>query len=222
MKTIDKWFTGFIQILIIASAVSFAFETLPDLTSKQRMILEVFEVVIVIIFTFEYVVRIYQKGFKFIFSFYGIIDLIAILPFYISTGIDLRSIRIFRLLRLFRLLKFVRYIKAIDHFKTAFKSMKEEFIVFFTVTMFLMYLSGVGIYYFENAAQPENIGSIFDGIWWAIITLTTVGYGDVYPITVGGKIFTFIILLLSLGIVAVPTGLVASSLSKLRDENNLN
>lgn len=79
-----------------------------------------------------------------------------------------------------------------------------------------MYVSGVGIYYFENAAQPEVVKSVFDGLWWAIITLTTVGYGDVYPITAGGKVFTFIILLIGLGIVAVPTGLLASALSKLK------
>lgn len=130
----------------------------------------------------------------------------------------MRSIRIFRLLRLFRILKIARYNAAITHFATAFKSIKEEMVVFFTVTIFLLYVSGVGIYYFENAAQPEVVKSVFDGLWWAIITLTTVGYGDVYPITAGGKVFTFIILLIGLGIVAVPTGLLASALSKVKTD----
>ena len=77
-----------------------------------------------------------------------------------------------------------------------------------------IYLSSVGIYFFENEAQPENFKSIFHSIWWAIATLTTVGYGDVYPITIGGKIFSSIIILIGIGIVAIPTGLIASSINK--------
>lgn len=211
-------FDLFIQLLIVISMVSFTFETLPNLEEGEKKVLQVLELIIVIIFSVEYILRLYvsKKKLKFIFSFYGLIDLFAILPFYVSTGIDLRSIRIFRLLRLFRILKIARYNAAINHFATAFKSIKEEMVVFFTVTIFLLYVSGVGIYYFENAAQPEVVKSVFDGLWWAIITLTTVGYGDVYPITAGGKVFTFIILLIGLGIVAVPTGLLASALSKLK------
>ncbi len=80
----------------------------------------------------------------------------------------------------------------------------------------MLYLSAVGIYHFEHAAQPEVFSSIFDCLWWAVATLTTVGYGDIYPITVGGRLFTFIILILGLGLVAVPTGIVASSLSSIK------
>ena len=81
----------------------------------------------------------------------------------------------------------------------------------------LIYFAAVGIYYFENEAQPEHFSSIFESLWWSIITLTTVGYGDVYPITVGGRIFTFFILLIGLGIVAIPTGIISSSLTKAVD-----
>ena len=81
----------------------------------------------------------------------------------------------------------------------------------------LLYLAGVGIYYFENTAQPEVYTSVFQSLWWAIATLTTVGYGDIYPITTGGKIFTTVILFIGLGIVAVPAGLVATALSEARD-----
>ena len=80
----------------------------------------------------------------------------------------------------------------------------------------MFYLSGVGIYYFENEAQPEAFSSIFHSLWWSVITLTTVGYGDIYPITAGGKIFTFFILIIGLGIVSIPAGLIASALSKAR------
>ncbi len=82
----------------------------------------------------------------------------------------------------------------------------------------MLYLSAVGIYYFEHQAQPEQFKSVFHGLWWALATLTTVGYGDVYPITVGGKLFTFLILMIGLGVVAIPTGLVASALSQARNE----
>ena len=133
---------------------------------------------------------------------------------------DLRSLRALRFLRLFRILKLVRYNRAMNHFTRAISTAKEEILLFVFVTLILIYFSAVGIYYFENKAQPEHYSSIFDSLWWAIITLTTIGYGDVYPITVGGKVFTFFILLIGLGIVAIPTGIISSALTKSIDEKN--
>jgi voltage-gated potassium channel len=124
------------------------------------------------------------------------------------------------MLRLFRILKLARYSKAMRRFHRAFVITKEEIVLFLMSTCILLYIAGMGIYYFENEAQPENYRSMFDGLWWAVATLTTVGYGDIYPITVGGKIFTFIILILGLGIIAVPTGMVASPLAKARKEED--
>jgi voltage-gated potassium channel len=83
-----------------------------------------------------------------------------------------------------------------------------------------LYLSAVGIYYFENEAQPEQFKSVFHSLWWAVATLTTVGYGDIFPITAGGRVFTFFVLMVGLGVVAVPAGLVASALSKARSEED--
>ncbi|GAB4332898.1 MAG: ion transporter [Calditrichia bacterium] len=219
-----KFFDIFIQSLIIISLISFSIETLPNLSSLIRDILWKVEVFCVIVFTIEYLLRlgIVDSKIKFIFSFYGLIDLLAILPFYLSTGIDLRSIRVFRLLRLFRVFKLFRYSKAINRFKLAFQSIKEELIVFLIATSFLLYLSSVGIYYFEHDAQPEQFSSVFHCMWWAVATLTTVGYGDVYPVTTGGKVFTFIILMVGLGIVAVPAGLIASALTKVLSEEKIN
>jgi voltage-gated potassium channel len=184
-----------------------------------RQLLKHFEIVSIIIFTIEYVLRIWvaDKKIKFLFSFHGLIDLLAVLPFYLSFGIDLRSIRIFRLLRLFRIFKMIRFNLAIQNLSKAFKSIKEELVLFFILSSFLLYLSAIGIYYFENSAQPETFKSVFHSLWWAIATFTTVGYGDIYPITAGGKIFTSIMLLIGLGIVAVPTGLIASALTKTKN-----
>jgi voltage-gated potassium channel len=106
------------------------------------------------------------------------------------------------------------------HFAQAMMVAKEQIILFMIITLMLIYFSAVGIYYFENEAQPEHFSSIFDSLWWSIVTLTTVGYGDVYPITVGGRIFTFFILLIGLGIVAIPTGIISASLTKAIEPNS--
>ncbi|MDP1558211.1 MAG: ion transporter [Nitrosomonas sp.] len=209
-----------IQLLIVISIITFSIETLPNLSSETIGLLSNIETVIVSIFTLEYLARVYVADRKrdYVFSFYGIVDLIAIVPFYLSVGLDLRSLRILRMLRLFRLFKLVRYNTAMRRLSRAFYIAKEEVVLFGVVTIMLLYLSAVGIYYFENEAQPEQFKSIFHSFWWAVATLTTVGYGDVYPITVGGRIFTFLMLMIGLGIVAVPAGLLASALSKARSE----
>ena len=208
-----------IQLLIVFSLVTFSIETLPSLSAGTQRFLWWAEVATVAIFTVEYLLRIAvaDRKLSFIFSFYGLVDLLAILPFYVASGLDLRAVRIVRLLRLFRAIKMVRYSRAIQRFRVAFKMVREELVLFFTATAMLLYFAAVGIYYFEHEAQPQAFASVFDSLWWAVATLTTVGYGDVYPVTVGGKVFTFLILMAGLGIVAVPTGLLASALSKARD-----
>jgi voltage-gated potassium channel len=218
----SKYFAFFIQFLIVLSVITFSIETLPDLKTQTIVILNSIEAFCVIIFTFEYVARIYVADSKpkFIFSFFGIIDFLAILPFYLSFGIDLRSLRLLRMFRLFRLFKMMRYNKAIKHFAEAMVMAKEQIILFMLITLMLIYFAAVGIYYFENEAQPENFSSIFDSLWWSIVTLTTVGYGDVYPITSGGRIFTFFILMIGLGIVAIPTGIISSSLTQAVDSKS--
>lgn len=209
-----------IQLMIVISIITFSIETLPNLSIGAISLLSTIETVIVTLFTLEYLARVYVADRKrdYVFSFYGIVDLIAIAPFYLSIGLDLRSLRVLRMLRLFRLFKLVRYNSAMQRLGRAFYIAKEEIVLFGVVTIMLLYLSAVGIYYFESEAQPELFKSIFHSFWWAVATLTTVGYGDVYPITVGGRIFTFLILMIGLGIVAVPAGLLASALSKARQE----
>lgn len=94
---------------------------------------------------------------------------------------------------------------------------REEIVLFLFLTLILLYLSAVGIYYFEREAQPEEFASVFHSLWWAVATLTTVGYGDIYPITAGGKVFTFFMMIIGMGIIAVPAGLVASALTKAKE-----
>ncbi len=213
------YFDYFIQVLILLSILSFTIETIPDLEQRTIEILNIFEIVCIVIFSIEYIFRIYiaKSKLKFIFSFYGIIDLLAILPFYLSFGFDLRSARILRFLRLFRLVKLVRYNKAINRFTVAFRLIREELVMFSVVSIILIYLSAVGIYYFENAVQPASFSSIFSSLWWSVVTLTTVGYGDVVPITVGGRVFTFVILMIGLGIIAIPSGMISSALTEARN-----
>ena len=217
-----KVFTYSIQCLIILSLITFSIDTLPDLSVETKSLLFKIEAITVFIFTAEYLLRFYvaENKFKYVKSFYGVVDLCAILPFYMASGVDLRAIRILRLLRLVRILKLIKYNKAINRFARAFAIAREELILFGFVAAMLIYLSSVGIYICEHAAQPDQFRSVFHSLWWAVITLTTVGYGDMYPITVGGKIFTSFILIIGLGIVAIPTGLIASALSKAREEEN--
>ncbi len=208
-----------LQALILLSLVTFSLETLPDLSDAVRRWLYYAEVATVAIFTVEYILRfvVADKKSAFVFSFFGIVDLAAILPFYVASGIDLRSIRAVRLLRLLRAFKLVRYSKAVSRIHRALLIAREELILFGFVSLMLLYFAAVGIYYFENEAQPDSFSSVFTSFWWAVCTLTTVGYGDVYPITTGGRVFTFIVLMIGLGLVSVPAGLMASALSKARE-----
>ncbi len=211
-----------IQGLIVISAFSVAIETLPDLPDWARTVLAIEEIVVVTIFSVEYVLRIWSapSRLRYVFSFWGVIDLAAILPSLLMLGADLRSIRSFRLLRLFRLLKLTRYNRAAERLRDAFSAVKAELILFLFLSILIIYVCAAGIYYFEHNAQPEAFASIPHSLWWAIATLTTVGYGDVYPVTAGGRIFTFFFLLIGLGIVAVPTALIASSLSSLSRQDS--
>ncbi|SEC46467.1 voltage-gated potassium channel [Tenacibaculum sp. MAR_2009_124] len=218
-------FDYFIQTLIFISLISFSIETLPDNSEYLSNILRYVEFICVTVFSLEYILRVIvsEKPFRYIFSFYGLVDLLSVIPFYLKIAIDLRVLRVFRVFRLFRALKLIRYNRALNRFHLAAKIVKEEMILFLILTIILIYISASGIYFFENEAQPEVFKSVFHSLWWSVATLTTVGYGDVYPITVGGRIFTFFILLIGLGIVTIPAGLVATALGKARnmqkDEN---
>jgi voltage-gated potassium channel len=217
-----KVFNLAMQALILVSLAAFCLETVPELSANDRHALHIFEIVAAVLFTIEYALRILvaEHRWRFIFSFYGLVDLVAFLPFYIATGVDLRAVRALRLLRVFRVLKFLRYTKAIDRFKQVFHELKDEMTVFLVVALLTVFLSSVGIYYFESEAQPQKFGSVFQCMWWAVVTLTTVGYGDVVPVTIGGRIFTSVILVLGVGIIAVPTGLFAAAMKRTHERDS--
>ena len=156
------------------------------------------------------------------------IDLLAILPSILSLGIipnvgyDLRSLRVIRLLRVLRLFKLLRGFN--DSFillRKAFYHVRREIVIFAFIAVILLYISSVGIYYFEHDPNnPGEFGSIFDCMWWATTTMTTVGYGDIVPLTTGGKIFTALISFIGIGVIAIPTSLLASSLTNLMRIDN--
>ncbi len=183
--------------------------------------LDAIEIFTVVVFTGEYVLRCILSHLRwgYVFSFFGIIDLLAILPFYLSTGIDLRSIRVFLFLRVLRIFKLARYNAAVDRFRRAFIMVREELALFGATAVIVLDLASVGIYDFEKDARPEVFSSVFESLWWAVCTLTTVGYGDAYPIAVGVKLFTCFVVITALGIVAVRTGLFASALTRVRQED---
>ena len=223
----DTWqgrvFDHVVKGLIVFSIISYALETLPDLTPRMQHVLYFLEVTVVIIFTAEYLLRIYvaNKKLAYVFSLLGIIDLLAILPFYILLGgADSRVVRAMRLLRIARTLKLIRYNQAVDRLLRAVVIAKEEIVLFFFLTTVSLFLAASGIHFFESEVQPDKFGSVFHGLWWAVVTLTTVGYGDVYPVTTGGRLFTFVILMIGMGIIAVPPGIISSALSKARQEQD--
>jgi voltage-gated potassium channel len=197
-----------------------ALETLPNLQPWQVQALEYFEWFSLSVFSIEYLVRLWltRPWHRYAFSFFGLIDLLSIAPALLALGSGSESLRALRLMRLFRLLKLGRYNAATLRFYRALSLAREELMLFGAMALILLYLAGVGMYQFEHAAQPETFASVFDGLWWALCTLTTVGYGDVYPVTVGGKLFTFFILVIGLGLIAVPVGLVSAALTQAREQ----
>ena len=218
----------FIQILIVTSVIQTSLETIPSLRNEYKELWDILEILFVLIFSIEYLLRLYVSPhkIKFFLSFDGLIDLIAILPSILSLGVsDLRFVRAVRLLRVVRILKLARYSKALKRLQKAFSNIKEELIVSFALSVILLYIAATGIYYFENEIQPDVFRSIPHSLWWAVATLTTVGYGDAFPMTAGGKIFTFFMLMIGIGVISIPSALLANAFAKnenkkyLRKEN---
>lgn len=221
----SKYFDLLILILIVSNTIAIVLESFNLLYTMYSTQFKLFEMFSVAVFSIEYILRIWtsELGFpskkgkpgsiiKYIFSPMAIIDLLAILPFYIPMiiPIDLRFLRMFRISRLLRILKINRYTKALSLIISVIRNKKDELIATVFVMGFMIMISSTMMYYFESEVQPESFPNIVASFWWSIATLTTVGYGDIYPITVMGKLFASIIAILGIGLVALPTGIISS------------
>lgn len=225
-----RWGKGFDVVLlwaILASLVAIMLESVPAFREKHGQALYLLEWAFTIFFTLEYVLRLWvsQKPKKYAFSFLGIIDLLAIIPTYLSLVITgsqfLLVIRAIRLLRVFRILKLVRYLKGAEMLVTAIKASKEKVFVFLTSVITLAVILGTLMYMIEGG--ENGFDSIPRSIYWAIVTLTTVGYGDIAPATTTGQFVAAFIMILGYSIIAVPTGIVGVEVAKAsKDDSPIN
>ena len=219
-----KWFDIILLWAILLSVIAVMLESVENINSVYGDELRFIEWSFTILFTLEYIARIVSIGkpLKYIFSFYGIIDLISIIPTYFGlfvTGTHTLSvIRSIRLLRVFRILKLVQFISEADVLLKALKASREKIVVFLFAVLSLTFILGTVMYLIET---PENgFTSIPRSIYWAIVTLTTVGYGDIAPQTVLGQTLASFIMIIGYAIIAVPTGIVSSEISKSKTSSN--
>ena len=222
-----KLFDGFMIALISLNVLAFAFETVNAVSIPYKSYFNNFEKFSAVIFTIEYVLRLWTctlaRGFrhsvwgrlKFILMPLSIIDVLSILPFYLFIFFpNLVFIREIHLLRLARLLKIGRYSESMRTLAKVISTKRRDLLsAMFTVFTLLMISSSL-VYFFEHAAQPDLFPNIPESMWWAVVTLTSVGYGDVYPITPIGKLLGGVIAVLGLGLVALPTGILASGFAE--------
>ena len=230
----SRAFDLFILSLIGLNVLALVLETVGPIYQAWSPWLNGFEVVSVLIFTAEYFVRLWccvedpqyrhpVKGrLRYAVSFFGIIDLLAILPFYLPfIGLDFRFIRAVRLFRLFLVLKLARYSLALSSVRGVLMKKREELLCTLFLLVLLLLMSSTLMYYVEREMQPEAFSSIPMAMWWGVATLTTVGYGDVYPITAIGKVLGAIIAVLGIGLFALPAGLIGGAyLEEVEERKN--
>lgn len=198
-------------------------ESIPGVYDEYQPLFDKFEVFSIIFFTVEYIARIYsiveKKGYhhpvrgrlKYIKSPIAIIDLLSFLPFYLTFfPIDLRFLRVIRLMALFRMFKVARYLHALDIFKRVLYDRREQLVLTIIFIFFILVIISSLMFYVENPYQPEVFSSIPATMWWGIATLTTVGYGDMVPLTALGKILSGVFAIVGFGLLALPAGILSS------------
>ncbi|MGX1929113.1 ion transporter [Flagellimonas sp. 2504JD4-2] len=207
--------------LIVLSVVLVMLESIKEIDLHYHKVLLTLEWVITIFFTLEYIARLIsiKKPWKYVFSFYGIIDFVSTIPLYLSYILAgsqvLLAVRAFRLLRIFRILKLVKFMGEASVLKAALKASRAKIAVFIYVVLILSVIMGTVMYLIES--DEAGFTSIPRSIYWTIVTLTTVGYGDIAPQTNLGQFLATIIMVLGYGIIAVPTGIVTVEFSKHRN-----
>ncbi|QGY43885.1 ion transporter [Maribellus comscasis] len=219
-----KVFDVVLLFVILLSIALVMLESVPFVREDYRSILRIMEWTITIIFSIEYILRviIVKKAFKYIFSFYGIIDFLSVIPTYLGLFLigthSLVVIRILRLLRVFRILKLTRYTHAGRTLARAMWASREKISVFIFFVVTIVVIVGTVMYLVEG--EPHGFTSIPRSIYWAIVTLTTVGYGDISPQTSLGQFLASVVMILGYAIIAVPTGIVTAEMMKSTSESN--
>lgn len=235
--TASRIFDIFILTIIILNVIFIILETVESVSMRMGKFFELFELLTLIIFTIEYVLRLWScnsidkyngklKGrIKFFFQPLTLIDLLAVIPFYLPhlIVIDLVYLRIIRFLRIFRIFKAARYSVALKNMGEVIRDKKEELIIVMFLLFIMLVIASSLMYYAENEAQPGDFASIPSAMWWGIITLTTVGYGDTFPITPLGKILGTVISIIGIGLFALPAGILGSGfVEKLHKQKKRN
>lgn len=207
-----------IYINIIVSILILFLESEKSM-DKYSNIFDIVNTVNIMIFTIEYICRLYAIKFigtnrvKYMFTPFMIIDLLVLLPFYLSfLNVDLSFLRALRGLRIFKLFRLAKFVEFDNILAQIFSEKKEEFLFIIIASIIILFTITPLVFYFENEAQPEVFGSMFDTMWWAIITFTTVGYGDMYPITGMGRVLTTFISVLGIAFYAIPGSIFTSAL----------
>jgi voltage-gated potassium channel len=219
-----KLFDVILLIAILASILFVMLESIQSIDEAYGSYLDIAEWVITILFSLEYLLRIItvKKPSKYIFSFYGIIDLLSTIPKYVSLILidshNLSVLRALRLLRIFRILKITRYIGASNRLLVALRSSRAKIAVFLLFVLILCTILGTIMYMIEGA--ENGFSSIPRSVYWAIVTLTTVGYGDIAPVTALGQLIASAIMILGYAIIAIPTGIVGSEMINAKIHTN--
>ena len=212
-------------VLIVMSSVMAILETEDTITQQAPRLFAATEMLFSVVFGIEYLARLWVAGIdpryggvlgrlRYMLTPMALIDLAAIMPIYLGlTATDPLLLRMCRLLRILRLAKLGRYSTALQHLVEAVRSRRHELGLSVLMTAMVLIVSSTLVYFFEAAEQPQQFGSIPRTLWWSIVTLTTVGYGDVYPITVPGRILAGLTAISGVALIAVPTGILAAAFS---------
>ncbi len=223
-KQVNNWLNTALLILIFLNIIAIILESVSSIELKYSYLFKLFEIFSVVIFSIEYLARLlacvdltqykdspsaFKSRLRYLVTPMAIVDLLAILPFYLSIffALDLRFLRILRLVRIFKL---TRYSAAMKTLTSVLKDEIPALLAAYFIMIIVIVLASSGIYLLEHKIQPNDFGSIPASMWWAVTTLTTVGYGDVTPLTSGGKVFGGLITLIGIAMVALPTGIIAS------------
>lgn len=228
---IERIFEYVLVLIISLNILAIILESVPEYEQGYGAHLRAFERFSVFFFTLEYIARVYAivenpkyshpvKGrLAYMVTPLAIIDLLAFLPFYLTFIGYLRFLRIFRLMALFRMVKIARYLHALDLFKKVLRDRKEQLVLSFLFLFFILVIISFAMFYVEHDEQPDVFTSIPATMWWGVTTLTTVGYGDMVPVTTLGKFFAGVFAISSIALLALPAGILSSGFFEVLHEN---